>query len=72
MVDASAGVLGIEWIEGVCVRRVLPGGADDGTEPLSDFRISQGEASFLPTCANANDTRRCVDGYDRTGNLKDA
>jgi hypothetical protein len=28
MVDASEGVLGIEWIEGQCVRKLLPGGEE--------------------------------------------
>ncbi|KAF8063492.1 kinase-like domain-containing protein [Lyophyllum atratum] len=32
MVDAAAGVLGIEWIEGKSVRRLLPGGAGDEGE----------------------------------------
>ncbi|KDQ22583.1 hypothetical protein PLEOSDRAFT_1079844 [Pleurotus ostreatus PC15] len=27
MVDATEGILGIEWIEGVCVRKLLPGDA---------------------------------------------
>ncbi|KAG5725144.1 putative serine/threonine-protein kinase like protein [Termitomyces sp. T112] len=32
MVDAAAGALGIEWIEGKSVRCLLPGGADDEGE----------------------------------------
>lgn len=32
MVDAAAGVLGIEWIEGQSVRRLLPGGAEEEGE----------------------------------------
>ncbi|KAG6811220.1 hypothetical protein H0H92_008481 [Tricholoma furcatifolium] len=56
MVDAAAGALGIEWIEGKSVRRLLPGGAgDEGAEaeemepeemepevddPLKEYRIS--------------------------------
>ncbi|KAF4583740.1 serine/threonine-protein kinase bud32 [Pleurotus pulmonarius] len=35
MVDATEGILGIEWIEGTCVRKLLPGGAEAETE-LSD------------------------------------
>ena len=55
MVDASAGLLGIEWIEGMSVNSVLLGGVveDDGKQetvsessgvqdPLSDFGISSG------------------------------
>jgi TP53 regulating kinase-like protein len=55
MVDASAGVIGIEWIEGKSVRHLLPGGAegeldkpqidDDASEeeddPLLEYGISQ-------------------------------
>ncbi|KAL1742995.1 hypothetical protein HDZ31DRAFT_75158 [Schizophyllum fasciatum] len=29
MVDAADGVLGIEWVDGISVRRLLPGGAED-------------------------------------------
>ncbi|ESK94547.1 bud32 protein kinase [Moniliophthora roreri MCA 2997] len=29
MVDANAGVLGIEWIEGKSIRKLLPGGAEE-------------------------------------------
>ena len=29
MVDAADGVLGIEWIDGMSVRKLLPGGAED-------------------------------------------
>ncbi|KAF5370501.1 hypothetical protein D9615_010332 [Tricholomella constricta] len=36
MVDAAAGVLGIEWIEGKSVRRLLPGGAGDDEEIYGD------------------------------------
>lgn len=32
MVDATEGILGIEWIEGMCVRKLLPGGAETETE----------------------------------------
>ncbi|KAG6853803.1 hypothetical protein C0991_001253 [Blastosporella zonata] len=51
MVDASAGAIGIEWIEGKSVRCLLPGGAEgeaddqeetelDDDEPLKEFGIS--------------------------------
>jgi len=58
MVDAAAGVIGIEWIEGKSVRHLLPGGAEkevdetepyidedvvEETDPLLDYSISQGE-----------------------------
>lgn len=32
MVDATEGILGIEWIDGTCVRKLLPGGAEAETE----------------------------------------
>ena len=32
MVDASEGILGIEWIDGKSVRKLLPGGAEDEEE----------------------------------------
>ncbi|KAG6861046.1 hypothetical protein C0995_004547 [Termitomyces sp. Mi166 len=55
MVDAAAGALGIEWIEGKSVRRLLPGGAEeevdggeeikpevdnDSDDPLKEFGVS--------------------------------
>jgi len=54
MVDASAGLLGIEWIEGKNVKDILPGGAVEDEElvsesfgkaspdPLNDFGIESG------------------------------
>lgn len=57
MVDVGEGVLGIEWIEGKSVRKLLPGGAeeeDEGEEeeeeeeledPLALFNVSQGTAT---------------------------
>jgi len=56
MVDATEGLLGIEWIEGKSVKQVLPSGADDedddvggvdGVEidqedPLAAFGITTG------------------------------
>jgi len=59
MVDASEGILGIEWIDGQCVRKLLPGGEEpeegqDGTQsepdsekndedPLKEYGVSIGE-----------------------------
>lgn len=60
MVDAAEGVLGIEWIEGKSVRKLLPGGAEDEEEgpddptedpveeevdPLKDFGVSVGASA---------------------------
>ncbi|KAJ7051198.1 kinase-like domain-containing protein [Mycena amicta] len=36
MVDASEGVLGIEWIDGLSLRRLLPGGTPDEEEDESE------------------------------------
>ena len=67
MVDASEGVLGIEWIEGQCVRKLLPGGEEEeegdglkpqGTavgvdeDPLAEYGITIGEQR----------TRSCIIG----------
>lgn len=60
MVDAAEGVLGIEWIDGKSVRKLLPGGAEDeealeeasnGVEdadidPLEKFGVSVGKFMF--------------------------
>jgi TP53 regulating kinase-like protein len=57
MVDAAQGVLGVEWIEGESVRKLLPGGAEEEDEtldeanegveeeidPLKEFGVSVGE-----------------------------
>ena len=40
MVDASEGVLGIEWIEGKSVRFLLGGGAE-GEEEIMEIKSSQ-------------------------------
>ena len=42
MVDVLEGVLGIEWIEGKSVRRLLPGGAE-GEEEASEEIIDDAE-----------------------------
>nr|GAT55353.1 bud32 protein kinase [Mycena chlorophos] len=48
MVDAAEGILGIEWIDGLSVRKLLPGGTpeeedeeeEDTPEPLTEYGIS--------------------------------
>ena len=40
MVDATEGVLGIEWIEGKNVRMLLGGGAEGEEEQVSDLEES--------------------------------
>ncbi|KAF6754804.1 hypothetical protein DFP72DRAFT_990281 [Ephemerocybe angulata] len=47
MVDASEGVLGIEWIEGQCVRKLLPGGEEpeEGREVFEEAEQSTLDAS---------------------------
>ncbi|KAJ7583973.1 kinase-like domain-containing protein [Mycena floridula] len=51
MVDASEGILGLEWIDGQCVRKLLPGGAEEedadeddlnpeDEDPLQSYGIS--------------------------------
>lgn len=63
MVDATEGVLGIEWIEGKSVRKLLPGGAEEEEDllnsqgddlieqedfdPLKDFGVSVGTGSNI-------------------------
>jgi len=50
MVDAAAGVIGIEWIEGKSVRHLLPGGAEkevDETEPNIDEDVVEEEDPLL-------------------------
>jgi len=54
MVDATEGVIGIEWIEGKSVRHLLPGGTDEEggetdditedeqVDPLLQYDVSQG------------------------------
>jgi TP53 regulating kinase and related kinases len=36
MVDASEGVIGLEWIDGSSVRKLIPGAVADGEEPKDD------------------------------------
>jgi TP53 regulating kinase and related kinases len=40
MVDSTEGVLGIEWIEGRSVRRLLPGGGEDDESDEADYSES--------------------------------
>lgn len=50
MVDASEGVLGLEWIDGHSVRRLLPDGSDEGTteeDGADDDRKMQSSAEDL-------------------------
>ncbi|KAJ3830508.1 kinase-like domain-containing protein [Lentinula raphanica] len=39
MVDATEGVLGIEWIEGHSVRKLLPGAEDDGSDDVDNVDV---------------------------------
>lgn len=50
MVDAPAGVLGIEWVEGKSVRRLLPGGAEEEEEEELEQNI---ESEFAEGGADA-------------------
>ncbi|KAJ3901089.1 kinase-like domain-containing protein [Lentinula edodes] len=71
MVDAAEGVLGIEWIEGQSVRKLLPGGAeDDGPDnvespdvkdldPLTEYGVSVDEVMNL--IGNEIAKMHCVD-----------
>jgi len=62
MVDATEGLLGIEWIEGKSVKQLLPSGAVDESDseevveeislvpdenPLDEFGLSTGSAPLL-------------------------
>jgi hypothetical protein len=56
LVDAVEGILGIEWIEGNSVRKLLPGAVaeeegeseEEEEDPLSGYGVSQGvHACFL-------------------------
>lgn len=37
MIDVVEGILGIEWIEGKSVRRLLPGGTEEEEEALDEI-----------------------------------
>jgi TP53 regulating kinase-like protein len=52
MVDAAAGVIGIEWIEGKSVRYLLPGGAEEEEvkEPPKDEEDFEAEDPLLEYC----------------------
>ena len=43
MVDATEGVLGIEWIDGKSVRFLLGGGAEDEEEIVEDGDLPESE-----------------------------
>ena len=43
MVDATEGVLGIEWIDGKSVRFLLGGGAEDEEEIVEDGNLPESE-----------------------------
>ncbi|PIL32544.1 hypothetical protein GSI_05247 [Ganoderma sinense ZZ0214-1] len=43
MVDATEGILGIEWIDGKSVRFLLGGGAEDDEEVIEDGDVPEGE-----------------------------
>ncbi|KAL0565952.1 serine/threonine-protein kinase bud32 [Marasmius crinis-equi] len=56
MVDATSGILGIEWIDGQSVRKLLPGGSDGEEEneleeeeddPLREYGVSVDEIMKL-------------------------
>jgi TP53 regulating kinase and related kinases len=56
MVDVAEGVLGIEWIEGKSVRRLLPGGTEENqdgegeeavVDPLESYGVSQGLTTLI-------------------------
>ncbi|RDB21769.1 EKC/KEOPS complex subunit BUD32 [Hypsizygus marmoreus] len=49
MVDAAAGALGIEWIEGKSVRHLLPGGAgeDEEAEDVQSEDVAEGEGESV-------------------------
>ena len=44
MVDATEGILGIEWIDGKSVRFLLGGGAEDEEEIIEDGDIPEDDA----------------------------
>jgi len=68
MVDVLEGVLGIEWIEGKSVRRLLPGGVEEEEEaseeilddveedPLKVFGVSVGKYRFNASQPSASTT----------------
>ena len=81
MVDAQAGVLGLEWIDGKSVRLLLGGGAENEEEaaddedliseesiredPLGEFGISQGIFFRSPANWSANTVVRRHNAHDR-------
>ena len=69
MVDAAEGILGLEWIEGKSVRRLLPGGADEEDEDeeneggeeeedaLREYGVTMGRS--FPVSALEASAKRC-------------
>ena len=49
MVDATEGILGIEWIDGKSVRFLLGGGAEDEEEIIEDGDIPEDDADEVDT-----------------------
>jgi len=48
MLDASEGLLGIEWVDGRAVKYLLPGGAEGDDEDHKDAPTEElGSAEFL-------------------------
>lgn len=87
MVDAPAGMLGIEWIDGKSVRFLLGGGAEgeevqeeDSDEndlqeqdPLQEYGVSQSRCmSFIQLWTYLNEYARYAYGIDRNGDREDA
>lgn len=57
MVDATDGLLGIEWIEGKSVKQLIPSGAQDDDDEeeqeessLDAFEITIGDLIVAPRC----------------------
>ena len=42
MVDAAEGILGLEWIDGESVRRLLPGEGGEGEDALGEYGVTVG------------------------------
>lgn len=71
MVDASEGLLGIEWVEGTIVKKLLPSGASEDDEDhvadapsltLEQVQISVGRYALICVMLNADSAFRCLDG----------
>lgn len=42
MVDAAEGILGLEWIDGQSVRRLIPGEDGEGEDALGEYGVTVG------------------------------